>query len=134
GLRLLLDIIFTTSGSSWRYPADTPGSANDGDTARYTTGRYPFGDWNAAQGNRTARIGGDEDGAWPIELQIADDYTRAGYGNLGAGDIDDSNAEHKRTDFLDLRDFDLDNPIAGGGNVLGALAASYKYWIALTDC
>jgi len=134
GMRILLDIIFNHSGSNWRYPANTPGSAGDGDTVSYTTGRYPFGDWNDAQGRRTARIGGDEDGAWPIELQAADDYTRAGYGNLGAGGIDDPNAEHKRTDFLDLRDFDLDHRIAVGGNVLGALAACYKYWIALTDC
>ncbi len=134
GMRILLDIIFNHSGSNWRYPADTPGSAHDGDTVDYTTGRYPFGDWNDAQGHRTARITADEDGVWPIELQSGDDYTRAGSGDLGAGDIDDPNAEHKRTDFLDLRDFDLDHPIAEGGNVLGALAACYKYWIALTDC
>ncbi len=134
GMRILLDIIFNHSGSNWRYPANTPGSTNDGGTVRYTTGRYPFGDWNDVQGHRTPRITSDEDGAWPTELQSADDYTRAGYGDLGAGDIDDPNAEHKRSDFLDLRDFDLDHPIAGGGNLLGALAGCYKYWIALTDC
>jgi glycosidase len=133
GMRILLDIIFNHSGSNWRYPANTPGSAGDGDTVSYTTGRYPFGDWNDAQGHRIAQIGGDEDGAWPTELQDPGDYTRAGSGNLGAGDIDDPNAEHKRTDFLDLRDFDLDHPVAGA-NVLGALAACYKYWISLTDC
>ena len=45
------------------------------------------------------------------------------------GDVDDPQAEHKRSDFEDLRDFHLDAP-----GLLSDLARCYKYWIALTDC
>jgi glycosidase len=48
---------------------------------------------------------------------------------LGAGDINDPDAEHKRSDFITLRDFRLDV-----SSVLGDLARCYKYWIALSDC
>ena len=134
-MRILLDIIFNHSGSNWRYPPDTPGGANDGNTVGYTTGRHPFGDWNDAQGQPDGDASpATRTASGRSNFRDVDDYTRAGSGNLGAGDIDDSNAEHKRSDFMDLRDFDLDNPVAGSGNVLGALAACYKYWIALTDC
>jgi glycosidase len=126
GLRIILDIIFNHSGSNWLYPPETPGGEW---TPTYTTGRYPFGAWIGDQGQRIGAILGDEDGAWPIELQDTDRYTRAGSGDLGAGDINDPNAEHKRSDFITLRDFRLEAP-----NVLGDLAACYKYWIALTDC
>ena len=39
-------------------------------------------------------------------------------------------AEHKRSDFVDLRDFDFDS----SGALIDDLARCYKYWIALTDC
>jgi hypothetical protein len=55
--------------------------------------------------------------------------TRAGTGDLGKGRIDDPKAEHKRSDFCDLRDFDLDRP-----DVLSDLSRCCKYCIALTDC
>ena len=89
----------------------------------------PFGSWLGDQGQSINAIQGSEDGAWPVELQSADRYTRAGSGDLGAGDIDDPNAEHKRSDFITLRDFALEAP-----GLLTDLAACYKYWIALTDC
>ena len=72
---------------------------------------------------------GDEEGVWPTEFDDPERYTRAGSGNLGAGGLDDPEAEHKRTDFITLRDFRLSAP-----GVLTDLAACYKYWIALTDC
>jgi hypothetical protein len=56
-------------------------------------------------------------------------YTRAGKGDLGAGGIDDPHAEHKRTDFLALKDFALDRD-----EVLADLVACYQYWIAVSDC
>lgn len=133
GMRILLDIIFNHSGSNWRYPPNTPGGP---DKALYTTGRYSFGAWRDADGNPIANnrgIGGPDDGAWPSELQDPDDYTRAGSGNLGAGDIADPFAEHKRSDFEDLRDFDLDRRV-GSETTLGFLASCYNYWIALSDC
>jgi glycosidase len=123
GIRIILDIIFNHSGANWFYP-------NNVQKAPYlASGRHPFGNWLDASGNLADAIAGDDDGVWPAELQHPDTYTRAGSGNLGAGDLDDPNAEHKRTDFEDLRDFHL-----GARNVLGDLARCYKYWIALTDC
>ena len=126
GLRIILDIVFQHSGPNWIYPPGTPGGQS---TPVYTTGWYPFGSWLGEQGQPIAAIQGSEDGAWPTELQAADRYTRAGWGNLGAGDINDPNAEHKRSDFITLRDFQLEAP-----GLLSDLAQCYKYWIALTDC
>jgi glycosidase len=126
GLRIILDIIFNHSGPNWLYPPETPGGA---ETPRYTTGRYPFGSWLDAAGQPVAQIQSDEDGVWPAELADAESYTRAGAGDLGAGAVDDPLAEHKRSDFFSLRDFQVSRASA-----LNDLARCYKYWIALTDC
>jgi hypothetical protein len=126
GLRIILDIIFNHSGHNWQYPPETPGGQ---DTPSYTAGQYEFGDWRDAQGQPVSAIQGEEDGVWPREFQEVDRYTRAGSGSLGAGDINDPHAEHKRSDFITLRDFRLEVP-----GVLTDLALCYKYWIALTDC
>lgn len=123
GMRIILDIIFNHSGANWLYPDNLlqpPYRHFD---------RYPFGSWLDADGQPTNTIAAADDGVWPVELQNVDYYTRAGSGSLGAGDIDDPGAEHKRTDFLSLRDFSLSNP-----GVLDDLARCFKYWIALTDC
>ena len=124
GLRVILDIIFNHSGPNWVYPHDTPGGSVQ---PHYTTGRYGFGAWLGDRGQEISHIQGSEDGAWPAELQDPERYTRAGCGSLGAGDINDPEAEHKRSDFLMLRDFSL-------ASSLSDLALCYKYWIALTDC
>jgi glycosidase len=126
GLRVILDIIFNHSGENWTYPPELPGGPY---TPFYTTGRHPFGAWRGEFGQPVGTIGGPEDGVWPRELQDPERYTRAGSGNLGGGDLEDPSAEHKRTDFITLRDFDLSAP-----GVLGDLARCFKYWIALTDC
>src|SRR6266498_1219299 len=126
GLRIILDIIFNHSGSNWLYPPDTPGGPY---MPRYTTGHYPFGSWRGDRGQPVAQIQSGEEGVWPVELTDIEDYTRAGAGDLGAGDLDDPQAEHRRSDFFDLRNFQLDR-----GRALGDLARCYKYWIALTDC
>lgn len=126
GLRIILDIIFNHSGPNWLYPPETAGGAS---MPRYTSGRYPFGSWRGERGQPIAEIQTGEDGVWPIELANKDYYTRAGAGNLGAGNLDDPQAEHKRSDFFDLRDFELEN-----APTLNDLARCYKYWIALTDC
>lgn len=126
GMRVILDIIFNHSGRNFLYPPGTPGGRERPD---YTTGRYPFGEWLGGDGQPAPAVPGRDDAVWPTELQRPDAFTRAGRGNLGAGDLGDPNAEHKRADFEDLKDFDLDFD-----DVLGDLAACYKYWIALTDC
>jgi len=126
GLRIILDIVFQHTGPNWFYPPGTPGGEF---TPVYTTGQYSFGAWLGDQGQPIAAIFESEDGTWPVELQNKDRYTRAGFGDLGAGDINDPNAEHKRSDFFTLRDIQLEAPGA-----LNDIALCYKYWIALTDC
>ncbi|HEV2669231.1 MAG TPA: alpha-amylase family glycosyl hydrolase, partial [Blastocatellia bacterium] len=100
GLRIILDVIFNHSGSNWLYPPETPGGPF---MPRYTSGHYPFGSWRGDRGQPITQIQSGEDGVWPMELTDADDYTRAGAGDLGAGDLDDPQAEHRRSDFFDLR-------------------------------
>jgi glycosidase len=127
GLRVILDVVFNHSGSNWLYRPDTPGGQYE---AVYNPeGTYPFGAWRDGRGEPVPDIEADEHGIWPRELQHQDCYTRAGTGDLGKGAIDDPMAEHKRSDFCDLRDFDLNQP-----GVLSDLSRCYKYWIALTDC
>lgn len=124
GIRVILDIIFNHSGNNWTYAGHEQGDPP------YTSGRHAFGKWRGDQGQAIDSLGSGADGVWPQELQNPDCYTRAGAGNIAAeGGIDDPHAEHRRTDFDGMRDFNLDAP---GG--LGNLAACFKYWIALTDC
>lgn len=124
GLRIILDTIFNHSGANWVY-----GDGVDALTPAYTTGRYPFGFWRGADGEPVEAIRSPEDGIWPEELQNTEVYTRAGRGNLGLGEIDNAQAEHKRTDFEDLRNFELMD-----SGVIEDLVRCYQYWIALTDC
>ena len=124
GLRVILDIVFNHSGTTGIY------KAGENPPFRPWPGFYEKGHWIDASGGHVSAIGGDDDGVWPTELQADDDYTRAGKGSLGAGDIDDPHAEHKRTDFDgSFRDFNYDN-----ADALDDVARCYKYWIALTDC
>ncbi len=125
-LRIILDIIFNHSGCNWLYADGTPGGVFE---PYYTPSRYQFGSWRGNLGQAIKAIETEQDGAWPVELQNEERYTRAGNGDLGAGKIEDPNAEHKRSDFCSLRDFNLEDP-----GLLNYLAKCYKYWIALTDC
>jgi len=127
GLRIILDVVFNHSGANWLYRPDTPGGIYE--AVYKPDGSYPFGSWRDGRGRPVPDIAADEDGVWPRELQHKDCYTRAGTGDMSKGSIDDPNAEHKRSDFCDLRDFDLDRSC-----VLSDLARCYKYWMALTDC
>ncbi len=126
GMRILLDIIFNHSGENWVYPDNLEGGEY---TPTYTHDRYPFGKWLGKQGEPITTINIKDEGVWPQEFQNPGYYTRAGSGSLGNGRVDDPQAEHKRTDFITLRDFYLESP-----EVLTHLAESYMYWIALTDC
>ncbi|MGE3642165.1 MAG: alpha-amylase family glycosyl hydrolase, partial [Pirellulales bacterium] len=125
GIRIILDIIFNHSGHNWNYPGNI-----EQPPYLHFPSHYLFGTWQDASGAALAgSLSGAEDGVWPSELQSSACYTRAGMGDLGGGSIEYEHAEHKRTDFFNLRDFALDNP-----GVLDRLADCYKYWIALTDC
>ncbi len=107
GMRVILDIIFNHSGSNWLYPAGTPGGPHKASVhrrppsvrrlARRATARRASGDRRAG----TTACGRPS-------CRTPDAYTRAGSGSLGAGDVGDPDAEHKRTDFEDLRDLALD--------------------------
>lgn len=129
GMRIVLDVIFNHSGSNWLYDA-----AETGDAFRppYITGQYrslfPKNGFGGAITDPQQPLGRD-DYVWPQDLQFIENYTRAGTGSLGAGDIRDPNAEHKRTDFEVLRDLAVDR-----SDTLARLIFIYQYWIALTDC
>lgn len=128
GLRVLFDVIFNHSGTNWLYPHNTPGGAwRPG--YRSWPERYPFGAWLDADDRLAGTVLTAEDGVWPREFQQADCYTRAGCGRLEDNAVDDPRAEHKRTDFHALRDFDLGHP-----GTLDDLIRCHLYWIALTDC
>jgi glycosidase len=134
GLRVILDVIFNHSGSNFDYRVN--GERQNQPGFRPWPQFYPDTAWRDRDDSLRDDAPGPEDGVWPGELQNAACYTRAGSGNLGAGAIEDSRAEHKRTDFLSLRDFSFDPPGAGiaDPNTLGLLVRCYAYWIALTDC
>ena len=134
GLRIILDIIFNHSGANFDYrigdqrvrqPSFLPWPHSYGSIG-----------WRGPNDELLAAVQGVDDGVWPAEFQNASCYTRAGSGDLGGGSIDDPRAEHKRTDFLDLRDFNFDPPglAVPDPGALNLLAQCYKYWIALTDC
>ena len=128
-IRVVLDIIFNHSGCNWLYD----GSAGDTFKPAYLP---PFESYNpiwARNGygmaiTNPAQALGEDDSVWPEDLRGAGCYLRAGCGNLGAGDINDDNAEHKRTDFENLRKMNLFDD-----NVLLYLVQVYQYWIALAD-
>lgn len=124
GLRVILDVIFNHSGHNWDY------RQGEDPPFRPWPLFYEMGPWIDGDGRHTTTISGDDDGVFPAELRTPEYYTRAGRGNLGAGDVDDAKAEAKRTDFDgNFRDFNYDDARA-----LGDVARCFKYWIALTDC
>ena len=108
-MRVLLDVVFQHSGNNWLYPLGTPGGPHE---PLYTSGRYPFGAWRGDEGQRLEAIRTPEDGVWPVELQDPECYTRAGSGNLGAGDINDPHwPSTSAATFLRCATSPWDNPV-----------------------
>ncbi|MGK7932553.1 MAG: alpha-amylase family glycosyl hydrolase [Microcystaceae cyanobacterium] len=139
---IILDIIMNHSGDNWGYvkqgnpPRQIEGVPYLGFPGFYGDVNHPYQiAWRNSQ-NEGFTFDGNElanpdDGVWPTELQDEERYTRAGFNDdsLGQGDIRKPYAEHKRTDFFDLKDFALDV-----GETLNFLSDIFKYWIAITDC
>ena len=144
-MRIILDIIMNHSGDNWGY-VDRPASV---DQARNQPGYLAWpnfygnpndpdvANWDLAWRDEhqqgfsfnASDINDIHQGVWPRELQDETLYTRAGMGDLGHGAIDDTHAQHKRTDFFALKDFALDV-----GPTLSFLSDCFKYWIAVSDC
>ncbi|WAC13560.1 alpha-amylase family glycosyl hydrolase [Dyadobacter pollutisoli] len=146
GIRILLDVIVNHSGDNWGYVPPGAALSSAVNEPAYKSWPHFYGsgdqqdtkDWqlawrDAAQtgfATEPIDITSRHEGAWPREFQSKNIYTRAGMGNLGEShDIGDPHAEHKRTDFLSLKDFALDVP-----GTLSQLIQCLQYWIALTDC
>ncbi len=127
-MNIVLDVIFNHSGSNWLYDN---GSGNMHQPPYRSQGGYeptwPRNGYGMAIYDHSQALTAD-DYVWPQDLHDYRNYIRAGSGNLGAGSIDDEQAEHKRTDFCDLRKFNLFSD-----DTLMALVLSYHYWIALAD-
>lgn len=133
GLRVILDVIFNHSGSNFDYEVD--GQRVSRPAFKAWPDFFDAIGWRGQNDEFLDAVTGSEEGVWPSELQDPDSYTRAGDGSLGEGSLDDPHAEHKRSDFLDLRDFNFD-PVGDDlkSHTLDLLSRCYKYWIALTDC
>jgi len=124
GMRVLLDVVFNHTADTWIYQ-----NGQDQPPFLQFPQFYQKGLWRSGTGGLTRTIAGDDDGVYPSELQVDEYYTRAGEGDLGAGDIRDPHAEFRRTDFDGDRKINYD-----GNAALDDVARCYKYWIALTDC
>ncbi len=128
-IRIILDVIFNHSGHNWIYEGKKPEDKEP--TYLNWANYYQIGSWLSEDEQAIKTIVGDNDGVYPEELANENYYTRAGQGSLGGEtkeNVDDPNTEYRRTDFLGLRDFNLDS------KALSYLLKVYKYWIALTDC
>lgn len=127
-LYVVLDVIFNHAGCNWLYDAN---AGDERQPSYLASGAYsPIWPRNGYGGPivNSGQALGPDDYVWPDDFQGPEHYLRAGSGNLGAGDINDDQAEFRRTDFCNLRKMNLfSDP------TLNALVLAYHYWIALTD-
>jgi glycosidase len=158
GMRIILDVIINHSGDNWAYIPPGAAAGQEVRDPFYkpfpdfygNPGDPQMKDWSTAWRNaaerpfhpqgegalpldegalpQSGRPSLPDDGVWPRELQDFNSYTRAGKGSLDDNDLNNPSAEHKRTDFGDLKDFALNN-----GQTFSFLCDCFKYWIALTD-
>jgi glycosidase len=108
GLRVILTApVLSETGPNWVYQGNQTGSAP-----------YPFGSWLDRDGNSISKPNQPDDGVWPKEFQDPEAYERRGSGSFNPA---------QRDDLFGLRRLRF-------SAVLEDLVASYKYWMALTDC
>jgi len=127
-MKVVLDVIFNHSGSNFLYDS-AYGDVHQPPYRQHDSYEriWPRNGFGQEICNPDQLLG-EDDYLWPKDLWDYRNFMRAGSGNLGAGSIDDSWAEHKRTDFCDLRKFNLYS-----NDTLRSLILCYQYWIALTD-
>jgi glycosidase len=127
-MRVVLDVIFNHSGCNWLYDA----AAGDVFQPSYRpSGGYapiwPRSGYGSSIFTPSQPLGVD-DYVWPDDMQGPQNYVCAGSGDLGSGDINDPDAQFRRTDFCALRKMNL-----ASDATLHALVLCYQYWIALAD-
>jgi glycosidase len=127
-MSVILDVIFNHSGSNWLYDPST-GNEHQPPYRQFDSYNqlWPRNGFGTSIHDPSQQLGND-DYIWPKEFQHYNNFMRAGSGNLGAGSIEDEYAEHKRTDFCDLRKFNLYSD-----DTLRNLIYCYQHWIAQTD-
>ena len=112
GIYVILDIIINHTGDNWAYlGGEKPYKGNC---------PYQFGFWR-----RTGNFLGQDDAAWPQELQNPLYYKKMGfirdYKEAGREEIEEG-------DFYSYKKLDLNHP-----SVIDLLIKIYKYWIAVSD-
>ena len=130
GIYVILDVIYNHTGNNWYYSID--GKPWDTVDYRFQPPYAVYG-WRSGNGSPIPQAAGVEDGAWPVEFQNKEWYTRAGrIGNWDAKDWEcpmHPDTEFRRGDFGDLKDLNLDYR----DDALLSTIGVYKYWIALLD-
>ncbi|SDZ24634.1 Glycosidase [Geodermatophilus africanus] len=141
-IRVILDVIVNHSGDNWAYLRPDGSADEHGPPFRSWPGYY--GDpadpatagWSLAWRDELEQPtipaastgGGPYEGVLPRDLQTPAAYARAGRGSLTDDQVANPRAEHKRTDFLTLKDFALDV-----APTLADLVTCYQYAIAAFD-
>lgn len=125
GMYVILDIVLNHTGDNWGYEGDfPPGKAA---TSFKADGQYPLWKWRSGTGAPIARseIADSDDAVWPEEFQNENWYERRGRIGHGGWDIPEV---YRHGDLFTLKKLNTNNP-----DVLDALIAIHKYWIAATD-
>jgi glycosidase len=132
GLYVILDVIYNHSGSNWFYRDEVDGSPKAIMPYRFQP-PYPIHGWRSHTGESIQQINLIDDGVFPEEFQNLEWYNRAGmiahWEPESWEDPMNPYVEFRRGDFFELRDFNLENDA-----VIAAIAQTYQYWIALSDC
>lgn len=112
-LRVIMDIVINHTGYTWSYVGDAV-------PPYQASGPREFGSWRKiSEGEQLTEI----DAVWPVEFQNPDWYKRRGAIQDWMNPDETANG-----DFFSLKKLDHDRD-----DVVAALTAVYKYWIAAAD-